>query len=59
MISDIAEVVQQIKIPSISEERKQELIERYQIWGSYGWTINPCRNINVFNDYVPADKKKS
>lgn len=57
MMSDIAEVVQQIKIPSISEERKQELIERYQIWGSYGWTINPCRNINVFNDYVPADKK--
>ncbi|MEE1037980.1 MAG: hypothetical protein U0K95_02350, partial [Eubacterium sp.] len=37
----IAKMVSEIKIPTISDERKQELVEAFKTWGSYGWTILP------------------
>lgn len=59
MTAGIAEAVQKIKIPSISEERKQELLEIHRMWGSYGWTINPCVAVNTLFDCAPADKKSA
>lgn len=53
----ISESIQKIKIPSISEERKQELIEFYTLWGSYGWTINPCVSTEIIFKSMPSDKK--
>ena len=54
----ISESVQKITFPSISEERKRELIEIYELWGSYGWTINPCTNVAmIFSKKV--DKKSA
>lgn len=55
----ISKLVQEINIPSISEERKRELIEIYEIWGSYGWTINPCENVKMIFNSKPIDKKSA
>lgn len=40
----ISESVRKLRIPTLSEERKQDLIEAHKLWGSYGWTMNPCEN---------------
>lgn len=55
----ISESVQGIRIPALSEERKQELIEAHKLWGSYGWTMNPCENSKKIFQYMPADKKSA
>lgn len=55
----ISESIQKIRIPTISEERKQELIEAHKLWGSYGWTMNPCENEKKIFAYMPSDKKSA
>lgn len=55
----ISESIQKTKIPSISEERKKKYIETYRLWGSYGWTVNPCINAKTMFVYVPSDKKNA
>lgn len=40
--------IQNIKIPSISEEYKGRIIESYSVWGSMGWTIPPNADFNMF-----------
>lgn len=42
-----------IKIPQISEERKEELRLSYEAWGKFGWTTPPMAEITVFNE-VPT-----
>ncbi|MCR5332063.1 MAG: hypothetical protein K6E62_12910 [Lachnospiraceae bacterium] len=50
----IADIVGKIHFPTITEERKQELLENYRQWGEYGWTINPCEEGgNLFNNEPP------
>lgn len=39
-----------IKIPQISEERKEELRLSYEAWGKFGWTTPPMAEITVFNE---------
>lgn len=53
----VSESLPKIKIPSISEERKQELIEANRLWGSYGWTINPYASLETVFDCMFVDKK--
>ena len=53
----ISESIQKIRIPMISEERKQELIEAHKLWGSYGWTMNPCAKAKMLFGSMPTDKK--
>lgn len=55
----ISESVQRIRIPDLSEERKQEIIEAHKLWGSYGWTMNPCENAKKIFEYMPTDKKSA
>lgn len=55
----ISESVQRIRIPALSEERKQELIEAHKLWGSYGWTMNPCENAKKIFEHMPSDKKSA
>lgn len=49
-----------IKIPTISEKRKRELVKSYSLWGDYGWTPHPRAPISYYNDcpdtYIEADK---
>lgn len=39
-----------IKVPSLSEERKEALQVSYKTWGEYGWTIPPYATLSVFNE---------
>ena len=55
----ISESVRRLRIPTLSEERKQELIEAHKLWGSYGWTMNPCENVKKIFKYMPTDKKSA
>ena len=48
----ISESVRRLRIPTLSEERKQELIEAHKLWGSYGWTMNPCENVKKIFKYI-------
>ena len=57
MMREISEAIQRIKIPDISAEHKQEIIEAYKAWGIYGWTIDPEASIKAFS-YNPGDKKQ-
>lgn len=49
MTSAIQEMLKGITIPTISEERKQQLIESYTAWGKLGWTMPPEAKGNEFN----------
>lgn len=47
-----SEAILQWQIPTISEERKQELILSHKKWGEYGWTLPPSAPIKFFYDCV-------
>lgn len=51
----------QIKTPSISDERKQELIRAYTQWSAFGWTPSPNTEMSCFsiqpNSVDDADKR--
>lgn len=53
----VSESLPKIKIPSISEKRKRELIEANRLWGSYGWTINPYASLETVFNCMFVDKK--
>ncbi len=55
---NIGESLQAIKIPTISEEKKEELRIAYRAWGSYGWTMMPNLPIFGFSD-CPVDIKEA
>lgn len=55
---NIGEMLKSIKIPTISDERKEELILSYQAWGRYGWTMMPELPLYGFND-CPVDIKEA
>lgn len=55
----LSEMLKDIRILEISEERKQELIESHRQWGEYGWTINPCADIETLYDSIPNNKKEA
>lgn len=60
ILSSISESLQCIHIPEISEEQKKELLESYEHWGKYGWTVPPFAGIGCFNNcplsLMEADK---
>lgn len=53
-----SEAILQWQIPTISEERKQELILSHKKWGEYGWTLPPSAPIKFFYD-APANIKEA
>lgn len=60
IISSLIESVQYLNIPEISDEEREQLLQSYEKWGKYGWTIPPSANINCFdicpNTQFEADK---
>lgn len=56
-ISDsIANILKSIKIPELTESRKQELINSYKEWSKYGWSVNPEADFLMMNT-VPENRK--
>jgi len=53
-----ANAIAQFKIPTVTEERKQELISSHKLWGTYGWTFPPFASITCFYN-PPNDIKES
>ncbi len=49
ILSQITEKIKKFSFPQVSDERKQELINSYEQWGKYGWTVLPYAQINSFN----------
>ena len=47
--SALQEFINNIHIPSITEEDKQNLIRSYTTWGKLGWTPPPNAELRVFN----------
>ena len=56
--TQLASVYEQIKLPHITDERKEELRLNFETWGKFGWTLMPHADITVFSE-VPADIKDS
>lgn len=60
ILKGILESLQYIHVPEISDERKKELLESYENWGKYGWTVPPFADIDCFNNcpntLIEADK---
>lgn len=54
--SALQELVNNIHIPTITEEDKKQLIQSYTTWGKLGWTPPPNAEFNVFNT-EPKDAK--
>ena len=51
--ASFAKAIADFQIPTITEERKQELIASYKKWGEYGWTLCPNAPFDCFDD-LPA-----
>lgn len=56
--NQISAIISGIKIPQISESRKQELCETYEEWGKYGWTIIPYAQLSLYNQ-APTSQKEA
>ena len=55
------EIISDIKLPEFTDDEKNRIIESYQNWGEYGWTIFPFVKYNFYNscpdNLIEADKK--
>ncbi len=51
--ASFAKAIVDFQIPTVTEERKQELIASYKKWGEYGWTLCPNAPFDYF-DKLPA-----
>ena len=54
--SGLQELVNNIHIPTFTEENKQRLIQSYTAWGKLGWTLPPNADLSAFNT-EPNDAK--
>lgn len=57
-IQNLKDIVSQLHVPDISEERKKILLDSHKLWGSYGWTLIPIADDTLF-DKPPANKKEA
>ena len=39
--NEIAQLLAEVSIPSVSEEEKEKLLKSHRQWGEYGWTLHP------------------
>ena len=51
--ASFTKAIADFQLPTITEERKQELIASYKKWGEYGWTLCPDAPFDCFNE-LPA-----
>ena len=52
--SHLGEIVASFKIPTLTDEDAEQLVESNRIWGQYGWTYMPSMPISMF-DTPPAN----
>ena len=50
LTTELASIMEDIKIPEISPTRKKELCHAYEQWGKFGWTIYPYADITFYSD---------
>ncbi len=55
----IAQIVRDISFPGVSEIKKKALIDSYDAWGKYGWTINPCEGFESLLNTIPESKEEA
>lgn len=53
----IVSLVEKIKIPSISDEDKEQLRKSFTAWGKFGWTIFPYAPLNFYNEPPKSQKE--
>ncbi len=53
----IKNFVSSLQVPSISETRKQQLVDSHRQWGLYGWTLDPNGQFDELFINPPVDKK--
>lgn len=54
---NLRNIISNTHIPSISEERKEQLFESHRKWGQYGWTLDPNGAFDELFNSPPIDKK--
>lgn len=54
--SQLSSLFEKIKIPTISEEEKEELQTNFEMWGKCGWTSMPHSDLCIFKN-APTDIK--
>ena len=54
----LSALVSKIKVPSYTEEEKEEIKDAYLQWGKYGWSVIPNAPITLYFD-KPADLKEA
>lgn len=52
--SQLSSLFEHIKIPNISDERKEEMRVNFERWGKLGWTLMPHADLTTF-DSSPAN----
>lgn len=55
----IGELLTNLIISDISEDRKKQLQEAHTRWGEYGWSINPVASNETLFDEIPISKKEA
>ena len=53
----INDFVKNLQIPTITEERRQELLDAYRTWGKLGWTPHPNEKARALLIAPPQEKK--
>ena len=55
-ISQLVDTISNLKIPSLTDEEAEQLVESNRLWGRCGWTYMPSMPMSMF-DTPPADIK--
>ena len=53
--SQISELIKAVQIPTLTEDRKEEICASYKKWGEYGWTMPLSAPIRLFSS-PPTDR---
>ncbi len=56
-INSIRKAISSFNLPTISTERREELLEAYEQWGSLGWTRIPVEEATFLFKDPPNDRK--
>ena len=54
---NLRNIISNTHIPSISDERKEQLFESHRKWGQYGWTLDPNGAFDELFNTPPINKK--
>jgi len=58
MIQELGELAREMRTPALTDSKKEALIDSYQKWGEYGWTMTP-EMIYGFFEEPPVDRKSA